>query len=381
MYGLEKAYLTPNPREEAKAFVGSRRAVADSFVEHISRIIKSGRVPKAVLWGAFGTGKTHFCYYVKMRLADIAKVVYVECPPCHRRTKYSELHAAIMRKIGREYALGLIEQTIREANRTGKPLAEALGLDQDLTAVIRGGFGSDRTTLWRYLSGQKLGAREVRLIDAISPQIREDDAVAIVNSIAKLVGSQEKRQLFIMIDEFENTHALLGDSLMMFIGAVRGLVDESSDVGVVFIASVRSMDEMPFIIVEDPVRRRIGLTNFIYYKEYTRQELEELIHQLIEFRREKEFNLDRVLKEDLENITENINARTYPFTQEAINIAIDKVLELRESGEIPSIRPKEALDLLDYALALGAQDKIPVLTSEFVGKVLAKSPLALESRV
>jgi Cdc6-like AAA superfamily ATPase len=380
MYGLEKAYLTPNPRAEARAFVGPRRATADSFVEHVSRIIKIGRVPKAVLWGAFGTGKTHFGYYVGLKLAEIARVVYVECPPCHRRTKYSDLHAAIMRKIGREYALGLFEQTIREANRTGKPLAEALGLDQDLTAVIRGGFGSDRTTLWRYLSGERLGSREVRLIDAISPQIREDDAVAIVNSIAKLVRSQESKQLFIMIDEFENTHALLGDSLMMFIGAVRGLVDESSEVGVVFIASVRSLDEMPFIIVEDPVRRRIGLTNFMEYKEYTRKELEELIHQLIEFRRVKGFSLDQVLKEDIGNINENITAKTYPFTQEAIILAIDKVFELRESGDIPSIRPKESLDLLDYALATGVEDETAVLGSEFVEQALAKYPLSLESR-
>ena len=378
MYGLEKDYLTPNPREEAIAFVGPRLAIADSFVEHVSRIIRTGRVPKAVLWGAFGTGKTHFSYYVGMRLDDIAKVIYVECPPCHRRTKFSELHAAIMRKIGRTYTLGLIEQIIRDANRTGKPLAEALGLDQDMAAVIRGGFGSDRTVLWRYLSGQKLGSRDVRLIDAINPQIREDDAVAIVNSIARLVRVFEKKQLLILIDEFENTHALLGDSLMMFIGAIRGLVDESSDVGVAFIASVRSMDEMPYIIVEDPVRRRIGLTNFIYYKEYVREELEQLIYQLLEFRREEGFELDQGLKGTIGNISETFNRKTYPFTQEAISLAIGKVFELRELGKIPSIRPKEALDLLDYALALGAQNEVPILTSKFVDDALAKCPLAME---
>jgi len=376
MYGLKKDYLTPNPREEAIAFVGPRRTIADSFVEHISRITRSGRVPKAVLWGAFGTGKTHFVHYVGMRLKDTAKVIYVECPPCHRRTKFSELHSAIMRKIGREYALGLMEQTIREANRTGKPLAEALGLDQDMAAVIRGGFGSDRTTLWRYLSGEKLGSREVRLIDAITPQIHEDDAVAIINSIAKLVRVFEKKQLLLLIDEFENTHALLGDSLMMFIGAIRGLVDEGSDAGVVFIASVRSMDEMPFIIVEDPVRRRIGLTNFIYYEEYAREELEQLIYQLLEFRREEGFKFDQALKETTGKVSETFNEKTYPFTEKAIALAIDKVFELRELGKIPSIRPKESLDLLDYALSLGAQEKVPILTSKFVDDALAKYPLA-----
>jgi len=378
MYGLKKDYLTPNPREEPTAFVGPRRADADSFVEHMSRIIKSGRVPKAVLWGAFGTGKTHFAHYVGVKLDDIARVTYVECPPCHRRTKFTELHAAIMRKIGREYALGLIEQAIREANRTGKPLTEALGLDQDMAAVVRGGFASDRIMLWRYLSGEKLGSREVRLIGAISPQLREDDAVAIISSIAKLVRVFEKKQLLILIDEFENTHALLGDSLMMFIGAVRGLVDEGSDVGVVFIVSARSTDEMPYIIVEDPVRRRIGLTNFIYYEEYTHEELEQLVYQLLEFRREEGFKLDQVLKGIVAEVSETSNAKTYPFTKEAIALAIDKVFELRESGKIPSIRPKEALDLLDYALALGLQNRVPTLTSKFVEDALAKYPLAKE---
>jgi len=132
---------------------------------------------------------------------------------------------------------------------------------------------------------------------------------------------------------------------------------------------------VPYTIVDDPVRRRIGLPNFIFYEEYTREELEQLIHQLLEFRREEGFKPEQHLKSIKEEASETLNASTYPFTKEAVKLAIDKVFELRESGKIDSIRPKEALDLLDYALSLGVQDKMPVLTSRLVDEALARYPL------
>ena len=374
-YALNRGYLTPNPREEADAFVGPRRKWAVEFVAHVKRIIQSGRTPKAVIYGALGIGKTHFMTLVAYELRDVAKIVYVETPPLHRRSKLTDLHNIIMRRIGRDYSLGLLEQAIKQSNKQSKPLHETLGVDPDLATIFRNGLTSDKSVLWRYMSGEKLSAGEVRQIDAVSQQIREDDAVLITNMIARIVRAIEKKQLIVFIDEFENTTSLMGDSLVAFREGVRGLVDESNEAGIVISNTAREMDDMPYPITDESVQRRIGFSNYRLFPEYTQDDLKELIYEIIALRRDRGEDVRKLVELARKTTKESVTERSFPFTENAIQIAVNTVAELRQLGRIDSTRPKEALDLMDNSIALATDASAPLIDSGFIETAKSKFPL------
>jgi len=380
MFGLKQGYLTPKPREGAYTFVGPKRKWAEDFISHVRRVITSGRPPKAVVFGAMGIGKTHFTTLVSHELADVARVVYVETPPMHRRSKFNDLHKAIMKKIGREYSVGLLELALKQANKQSTPLHEALGIDADLATVVRNGLSSDKSVLWRYLSGEKLSSGELRQIDAVSPQMSEDDAVSVINMIAKLVRTLEKKQFIVIIDEFENTTFLMGDSMAAFREGIRGLVDESNQAGIIISNSARETEEMPLPITDESVQRRIGFANYRLFPEYNQEELVQLIYELIDVRREKGIDIKKLVGKDRESRKEAVSGRSYPFSEEAIKEAVDTVIELRQLGRINSTRPKEALDVLDLGLSVATQESAAVVVSEHIRTAKQRYPLTPRPR-
>ena len=369
MYGLKTGYFTLNPKEEYRVFF-VRKEEADKFIDYIRGIIASGRVPKAVIYGVFGLGKTHFLHYVLYKLGDVSSSVYVETPPCHRRTKFTELYGSVLRRMGGRYVLGLLDRAIDTLQSEGKSLDEYLKLDPDLAYTIEEAVrGKEQHTLWRYLSGAKLRSAEVQSIGAMTNQLNEDEAVSFLNAVALLIKAFEGKQLMLLVDEIENTNDIGGDSLSMFREAIRGLVDESSRVGTVFAATGRAMEGLPICITDESVRRRIGFPNYMYFEEYTVDNLAQFIYEVIRYRRREDFDVKVTVKKAKEIAAEGVTERSYPFTEGGIGKIIETVVALRDVGKIPAVRPPEALSIMDRALVIATERNAPLITSEVVDEV------------
>jgi Cdc6-like AAA superfamily ATPase len=382
VYLLIRPYVKPRPDQDPDAFLGPRlTGFADSVILDLRRTLRTGRPPKALLWGDFGVGKTHLTRFAMKQLGDEVKSLYVECPPCHRRSRYTELHAEIMRKLGREYTLGLVERAARE-NPDVHRLADMLGIDADMAGTLKAGLVADRALLWRYLGGERLRASDLQKIDAVSPQIREGDAVAFLGAVSRLVRKYENKQLLIFLDEMERPNPLVGDALTMFKEAIRGLVDSSNETGVIFVSSGRDVNNTGNYssavraLADDTIRRRIGLANIRYFDQYSRQELIKLLREVVKHNREKGSDVQAAIRSV--KTKETLGPDTYPFTEEALEKAADFVEQLRRDSKIDSIRPNEALDILDGALALAAEEEPKVIDSVFLQKVidetLSRSP-------
>jgi len=67
--------------------------------------------------------------------------------------------------------------------------------------------------------------------------------------------------------------------------------------------------------------------------------------------------------------------KSFPFTENAIQIAVNTVAELRQLGRIDSSRPKEALDLMDNSIALATDAAAPLIDSGFIETAKSKFPL------
>lgn len=363
MYGLKIDYFVINPKKEYQIFF-AREEEFNRFLTDLKATMDSGRVPRYVVFGLFGVGKTQFLLHLKHELSSKAECVYVETPSCHRRTRFVEFYRAIVMAIGRQTVIDMLAKGIQSVQQNRKSASE-IGLSEDLANIISTALANNQQfTLWRWLVGQKLSASDAASLEAVRQELADEDAVTILNSLAVLNMRFNRKSLLLLIDEFETTMHISGDAMVSFTEAMRSLVDEGSEVSAVFALTARALAEMPSPISREPVVRRIGITNYIPFREYNESELEQFIHQVIAYRRDENFNVRNAIASI--KSTEAVTDKTYPFSREAIEEIIKSVVLFKEQGKIEAVRPKEALEIMDKALRMATEKKLPSINKDII---------------
>ena len=359
MYGLKVDNFIINPKEEYEVFF-AREAEFQRFFDDLVATMDSGRVPRYVVFGLFGVGKTHFLLHLRHKIGSRVDAFYVETPSCHRRTRFVDFYRAILSVIGRGTVMKLLTSGLKEHRR-----GLELGLTEDVRYVINNALSAKKHfVLWKWLMGEKLKASEAEELEAVRAELGDEDAVSILNALAILYEQMNRRAMLILVDEFENTAHIGGDAKTSFSEAMRSLVDESSKVGVIFALTSRALAEMPEPIDIEPVKRRIGITNYVSFREYTEDELERFIEQLIRYRRDSKFDFRKTLGDV--RFSENMNESTYPFTTEAVKQIVSSVILFKEQNKTEAVRPKEVMELMDRALREAVTKKLQVISSDVI---------------
>lgn len=360
-----KENLAIDPQRDSSIFLGPKKEPVNQIIEDLRHTVETGRLPKKVVMGVFGIGKTQFIHYAMNRLQDAIYPVYVEVPPTHRRSRFTDVYNVVLRRFGKDQVMDLLIDAIRAQSKV-------LSTEPELTRIIaRSSSTPLNFLLWKFLSGSKLTGSELRQMDMGHPTIYEDEAVWVLNLIGDAIQRRENKPLVIFFDEFENTAAIQGDSYNMFTEAVRGMVDESSKIGVVFVASGREVADYPATITEEPVKRRIGVENYINFTEYTQEEIVQFMEEVLLYRRKPEVSIERLI--EASKISEEINGRTFPFTRKAIELIAQTIYDLRIDGKLPSLRPSDALRFMNACVqAVLANHDLRIIDSNFAKSVLSR---------
>jgi len=359
-----KQSLAIDPQKDGSIFLGPKKQAVNRIIEDIRQTVKVGRLPKKVVLGVFGIGKTHFIHYAMHQLQDVIYPIYVEVPPTHRRSRFTDVYNVVLRRFGKDQVMDLLVDCL-------KAKSEVLSIEPELTRIIAKSLGPQSFLLWKFLSGSKLTARELEKMDLGHRTIYEDEAVWALNVIGDAILRRKERPLVIFFDEFENTAAIQGDSFSMFTEAVRGMVDESSKIGAVFVASGREVADFPGTITEPPVKRRIGVHNYINFTEYSQDELIQFMEEVLLYKRRQNVDIENII--ECSNTTEEINNRTFPFTRKALELITKTIYNLRVEGKIPSLRPSDALDFLNACVQeLLATSDQKLIDSNFTTNVLSR---------
>lgn len=360
-----KESLAIDPQADGSIFLGPKKEAVNRIIEDIRQTVNVGRLPKKVVLGVFGIGKTHFIYYTMHKLGDVIYPVYVEVPPTHRRSRFTDVYNVVLRRFGKDQVIDLLVDCI-------KAKSKVLSSEPELTRIITKSSKDPLSfLLWKFLSGSKLTGSELRQMDMGHPTIYEDEAVWVLNLIGDAILRRENKPLVVFFDEFENTAPIQGDSFNMFTEAVRGMVDESSKIGAIFVASGREVADFPGTITDDPVKRRIGAHNYVNFTEYTKEELVQFMEEVVLYRRQSQVSIKDLIESS--KTTEEINGRTYPFTRNALELIAQMIYDLRIDGKLPSLRPSDALNFMNACVQeLLATHNLRIIDSNFAMNVLSR---------
>jgi len=368
VYGFEKEYLKPDPKEDPEIFLGPRQKSAEKIASEIIMKFESGRPCKMVVFGLYGIGKTHLIFNVMNRIKGSVEPYYLECPSCHRRSRFVELQSAMMNKIGKTEFMNLLRVCFNEFEGRNVDIQNFLGIDGDFMETLYKGLENDDSTLWRYLVGQKITSAQAISLSAVKPQIDDIEASKIISITAKMFNKYKNQRIMFVIDEMEKTDGLVGDSMTAFRDAVRNLMDDGNSAGIMMLSTARDMQDFR-LLNDDPIRRRIGLNNFKHFTPYEKEELMELMTDVIVKRRMPEFDVKK--KISLADTNEKIDEKTYPFTKEALDGIIDHVQFMVDNriGEIPAVRPNEVLQMMDVAMTNAKLSGLSIIEKKQISEV------------
>ncbi|MFP2908926.1 hypothetical protein ACLESD_28530 [Pyxidicoccus sp. 3LFB2] len=246
-----------DPERDAEFWCGDPE-IRDRLIEALRDGLDNG-VPHLILFGEYGTGKTHALFHCKWTLEQQertprAHCVRIEWSGFSSRTRFIDVYRETLDRLG----LGLVAELIRDHWQThGRfripgDLGDFLEQDSDLQRALLiiaqtnelfvfRAPNAKVVLAWRWLKGLALNQSQRRELNVSASLVEEAKPTRLVNLLRMLGYFMARRRdggrkLILMYDEGEQVDELRRsrDALNSFASATRALFDRSqSEVGVI----------------------------------------------------------------------------------------------------------------------------------------------------
>jgi hypothetical protein len=320
------AKITP---KDARFYFG-RQQLQQRMHRQISRSFIDPSVPKMMIWGPYGCGKTQTLYYLSYWLKNNRPpsckaspyMVHLEIEVQSKSTA-ANWHLQNMEALGMKAVQDWLSDLHRKSADFPQDIAK-LTSDPNIKSAfdfLRGG-GDNAFAAWRWISGQKLSAKELQEIKVTRNlgDVGVGDLVAALQACGNLAESVGSCLIF-FIDEMEELlNVREGDAAESWHQYIRKLADNAnSSEGFIIGFKADTRDEAPKVLLRGDVFSRISASNYIELetlaapanvKQFAEEMLEDLVDQTQASQRIQTEGLPSTVK-------------TYPFTASAFDLMCD----------------------------------------------------------
>jgi DNA polymerase III delta prime subunit len=326
----ESFTIDPKINPSDARFYFGRAQLDDRMRSQIKRAFIDPQVPKMMVYGPYGCGKTQTLHYLAYWLSHT--------PPQSCKGKPHTVHLDIemqSKSIAAQWhlqnmeALGMkvVQQWVDSLFSKSQDFPKALSQLTDDPNVIQAfgflrGGGDEAFAAWRWLSGQKLASKELQQIKVTRSlgEVGVGDLVNALQACGNLAISVGVRLIF-FIDEMEELQNVReGDAAESWHQYIRKLADNAnSSIGFVIGFKADTRDDAPRVLVRQDVISRISAHNLIELEtlaapanvqQFVREMLSHLVIQE---------EAERRIQADTLPSTKD----TYPFTAAAFDLMCD----------------------------------------------------------
>lgn len=322
--------IDPKVNPPDARFYFGRDQLRDRMKKQISRAFIDPQVPKMMIYGAYGSGKTQTLHHLAYELGTNAPpsckgkphVVHLDIE-VQSRSMAERWHLQMMEALGMATVQGWLQAMFSKSANFEQEV-DALAGDPNIAMAfkqLRGG-GDLAFNAWRWLTGAKLAPKELVEIKVTRSlvDVGVGDMVGALQAIGNLARSVGACLIF-FIDEMEELINIReGDAAGSWHQYTRKLADGSnSSVGFVIGFKADTMDEAPKMLVREDILSRISRANLIELETLSaianvKTFVEEMLAHLVE-----QPKADKLIqKENLPSTTQ-----IYPFTASAFDLLCD----------------------------------------------------------
>lgn len=231
---------------------------------------------KAVIWGDFGLGKTQFFRHVCITINRPAEFgvtpipllpVYIKQHALKSKAAFAEFASELLRalgvtEVGRAAEIYVADHGMEEI----ESLASSPNIPIAFEVLARYP-GRARQLAFEWLCGSKLTAAEASNIETAAGRIsgqltKGKDFASVMCILALIILKVDGKILTYLVDEAERLESISDpDTFAQWLDGLRGIT-ELEGLGVVFAVGSATRDNVPDLLLENEIERRIGPTGY-----------------------------------------------------------------------------------------------------------------------
>jgi hypothetical protein len=327
----ESFTIDPKINSADARFYFGRDQLDQRMKNQLKRAFIDPQVPKMMVWGPYGCGKTQTLYYLDHWMEHDTPTsckgkphtVHVEIEVRSKSTA-AEWHLQNMEALGMAAVQDWLNIIYPKHRDDFDAELSKLTSDPNIVQAFRYLVGTDEKAFnaWRWLSGQSLTSKELQEIQVTRNlgSVGVGDLVAALQACGALAVAVGRRLVF-FIDEMEELkNVRTGDAAESWHQYIRKLADNAnSSVGFVIGFMAQTRDEAPEMLVRGDVSSRISPNNYIELDTLSapanvKQFVQEMLAHLV-YQEEAE---KRIQAHTLPSTKD-----TYPFTATAFDLLCD----------------------------------------------------------
>lgn len=345
-YGLRRDNFILDPLTDTECF--ARDDIKTIVIaESLDIDLVTGLAPKRLVWGPYGGGKTHTLMRTMEELRKLTSIhpVRIECPDLGKKSRFHDLYReGIMRGLGQDFVIGLVERAVQEAMPAKRDeiierLKNKFGDEEFAKASIRlidPNF--DQLRLWRWISGGALSRDELNDLGQTQDLTSTEAArlAEMVCMFGRLLRELRGKTLVLILDEMERLRSIGAETITTFISGFTRLVDPNQrSVSILIGASAAVESEMIEIFSQNgPVTSRLGSDAQIEIPALPDPDVGRFISGVIDYVRDANADVAALMAGARTDTSEQLSAKFYPFTDEAIEALKSRLTQVMTPREI-----------------------------------------------
>lgn len=320
----ENFTIDPKVNSDDARFYFGRQEIRNRITNQLRRSFVEPGVPKMVIYGSFGSGKTQTLFHLKHYLQNERPEACRQTPKIlhcdlemNSRSDHKAWHLQLMETLGISDVSTWIDGLFNRCQDLDTELKDIFRNINMAKAARNLRAGGDIGFLaWRWFCGYELRANELERLNVTRSlgDLGSGDLVDALVGIGRLAERNDEKIIFLMDEAEQFRNVRTGDATESLHSYLRRLAEPSnSSVGFIIASYALTLDDMAELLTRADVRTRIGENNFIEIPplptiQDVRNFLRELLTQLVDQNEAER----RIQDEDLE-----VSLMSYPFTAEA----------------------------------------------------------------
>jgi len=369
--GRESFAIDPKVNPDDARFYFGREEIKNRIKAQLRRSFVVPGVPKMVIYGSFGSGKTqtlfHLEHYLKNDRPEAcrgsAKTLYLDLE-MYSRSDHKTWHLQLMEAIGKTTVSTWIDRLFSRTQNLDTELKSIFGDINMAEAAKNLRAGGDVGLLaWRWFCGYELKPNELERLNVTRSlgDLGSGDMVKALVGLGRLAQKSEEMLLFLMDEAERLKNVKTGDATESLHNYLWNLAEESnSSVGFIISAYALTLDDMPEIVVRQGVRTRIGANNFVEIPPLPSIQdvqifLKELLAELVE---------QNKAEKKIQNESLGVSLKTYPFTAEAFEM----LCEFASQDPIKAL-PRNLIKAVNECAISAWDERKPIIEQNIVNEI------------
>jgi Cdc6-like AAA superfamily ATPase len=360
--------------EDAGLFF-ARHEIDEDLKRRLRRAFRTSNPPKMVLYGWWGTGKTHTLRHVQYEIEHQpeykAVVVFVELPDINKKSTFQVAHAALLDALGNERVKTWLLQFQAQHPSDAREQIQEFTQSSDIAIAFANlqSFGEASRIAWDWLRGVKLTAADARLANLPPVLDQSLHFVRVLQMLGRLAREVEDSMLVLMLDEATKLDNVKDDdALAHWTNSLKLLADDTTrDVGLIISISVTNPNDAAEPLHDPQVMGRFGQDNYIPLNTLNEDKTREFMSDLVLEWVDPELRDELMRKFGVETDGEAMSEKSFPFTEDGLTLAARHAAYIEGAGVTT---PRDIQKVLDDLLNRAIDEDRHILSTQYLNPIV-----------